>query len=165
MRLPLAAIFLPPATEVCEGYVFTHVCQSFCSLGGGALQAHTQGEVEGYGWGRGLQGHTQGAGWGVWWGRGLQAYIRGFGGGLAGGISRPTLGVEGAQAHTQGVAQAHTWGILSRSRRGCLQACTEADTPLLECILVMTYFIGPGGGGGMALGPMPGPATANVEED
>ena len=26
---------LPPANEVCEGYVFTPVCQSFCSGGGG----------------------------------------------------------------------------------------------------------------------------------
>ena len=25
---------LPPANEVCEGCVFTHVCQSFCSRGG-----------------------------------------------------------------------------------------------------------------------------------
>ena len=25
---------LPPANEVCEGYVFTPVCQSFCSWGG-----------------------------------------------------------------------------------------------------------------------------------
>ena len=27
--------FLPPANEVCEGYVFTPVSQSFCSQGGG----------------------------------------------------------------------------------------------------------------------------------
>ena len=27
-------ILLPPANEVCEGYVFTPVCQSFCSQGG-----------------------------------------------------------------------------------------------------------------------------------
>ena len=26
---------LPPANEVCEGYAFTRVCQSFCSRGGG----------------------------------------------------------------------------------------------------------------------------------
>ena len=26
--------FLPPANEVCEGYVFTPVCQSFCSQEG-----------------------------------------------------------------------------------------------------------------------------------
>ena len=25
---------MPPANEVCESYVFTHVCQSFCSRGG-----------------------------------------------------------------------------------------------------------------------------------
>ena len=28
-------MFLPPANEVCEGYVFTPVCQSFCSRGVG----------------------------------------------------------------------------------------------------------------------------------
>ena len=28
-------MFLPPANVVCEGYVFTRVCQSFCSRGGG----------------------------------------------------------------------------------------------------------------------------------
>ena len=28
---------LPPANEVCERYVFTSVCQSFCSRGGGCL--------------------------------------------------------------------------------------------------------------------------------
>ena len=28
-------VLLPPANEVCEGYVFTPVCQSFCSQGGG----------------------------------------------------------------------------------------------------------------------------------
>ena len=27
-------MLLPPANEVCEGYVFTPVCQSFCSPGG-----------------------------------------------------------------------------------------------------------------------------------
>ena len=26
--------FLPPANEVCEGYVFTPVCQSFCTWAG-----------------------------------------------------------------------------------------------------------------------------------
>ena len=30
------SLFLPPANEVCEGYVFTPVCQSFCSRVGGA---------------------------------------------------------------------------------------------------------------------------------
>ena len=29
--------FLPPTNEVCKGYVFTPVCQSFCSWGGGCL--------------------------------------------------------------------------------------------------------------------------------
>ena len=31
---------LPPGNEVCEGYVFTPVCQSFCSWGGVPEQVH-----------------------------------------------------------------------------------------------------------------------------
>ena len=31
-------IYLPPTNEVCEGYVFTPVCQSFCSQGGGGAR-------------------------------------------------------------------------------------------------------------------------------
>ena len=33
------AFLLPPANVVCEGYVFTPVCQSFCSQGGVCLSA------------------------------------------------------------------------------------------------------------------------------
>ena len=36
-------LFLPPANEVCEGYVFTSVCQSFCSQGGSTWQVHPLG--------------------------------------------------------------------------------------------------------------------------
>ena len=32
--IKIALNLLPPANEVCEGYVFTPVCQSFCSRGG-----------------------------------------------------------------------------------------------------------------------------------
>ena len=33
--------FLPPTNEVCEGYVFTPVCQSFCSQeGAGCISQH-----------------------------------------------------------------------------------------------------------------------------
>ena len=39
---------LLPANEVCEGYVFTRVC---LSTGDGGLQAHSQGEFQGSGWG------------------------------------------------------------------------------------------------------------------
>ena len=102
-------IQLPPANEVCEGYVFT-TCLSdilfkggwYCSMhcrflytGGGipaciaGLQAHTLGEVEG----SGLGGH--------------QAHTR--------GVSRPTP------------------REVSRPRPGVgvgIAACTEASTPL-----------------------------------
>ena len=51
-----AGQLLPPANEVCEGYVFTRVCLS--TGGGGGLQVHTQGEVEGSGWGVGVSRPT-----------------------------------------------------------------------------------------------------------
>ena len=61
--------FLPPANEVCEGYVFTPVCQSFCSQLGGSnpaciagLQAHTQGGAEGLGLGGPPGPHLEGVG-------------------------------------------------------------------------------------------------------
>ena len=37
--------FLPPANEVCEGYVFTPVCQSFCSQGGSTWAGTPPGQV------------------------------------------------------------------------------------------------------------------------
>ena len=66
--------FLPPANELCEGYVFTPVCQSFCSEGdclgsgggwgvwrGGCLGPDLQGEVGGSGLGWvGVQAHIGG---------------------------------------------------------------------------------------------------------
>ena len=33
---------LPPANEVCEGYVFTPACQSFCSRGGVSRPTHRE---------------------------------------------------------------------------------------------------------------------------
>ena len=147
-RLKLAQILLPPANEVCQGYVFTRECHSVHGRGvvsKRALQISSptpRGEVEGSGWGD-LQAHTQGE----------------VEGSCQGG-SRPTPRgkVEGSHQggspvpHPGGVLQAHTWGGVSRpTPRGvCIPACTEADTPpppsrwlllravriLLECILV-----------------------------
>ena len=77
VRVVLVTAFgflLPPANEVCKGYVFTMVCQSFCSQVGppgpqpggdvegsdrggspgphlGGLQAHTQGGLQAHTWG------------------------------------------------------------------------------------------------------------------
>ena len=39
---PFLLFLLPPANEVCEGYVFTRICLSVYR-GKGGLQAHTQG--------------------------------------------------------------------------------------------------------------------------
>ena len=57
--------------------------------------------------------------------------------GLARGVSRPTpkgelegSGQRGLQAHTQGGLQAHTWGVSRPTPRGCIPACTQADSPL-----------------------------------
>ena len=57
-------LFLPPANEVCEGYVFTPVCQSFSSQGGawswGCLLLGVPGPggclVPGGAWCRGVPG-------------------------------------------------------------------------------------------------------------
>ena len=37
---PTGMLLLPPTNEVCEDYVFTRVCQSFCSRGGVPGQVH-----------------------------------------------------------------------------------------------------------------------------
>ena len=81
-------LLLPPANEVCEGYVFTPVSHSVHRRGRGipACLAGVQAD------------HTQGRGWRVWLG--------GYSGPDPGGSLGPRLG-----------------------RRGCIQACTEADTP------------------------------------
>ena len=39
-RTKAAPLLLPPANEVCKGYVFTPVCQSFCSQGGVPAPLH-----------------------------------------------------------------------------------------------------------------------------
>ena len=57
MNEPLLRL-LPPANEVCEGYVFTAVCHSFCSQGGTWAGAppgagtHLSGQVHRPPWGR-----------------------------------------------------------------------------------------------------------------
>ena len=63
-RCGYALNLLPPANEVCEGYVFTPVCQSFCSQG--VSRATPKGEVEGSGQGVGSPGIHLGGGWEVW---------------------------------------------------------------------------------------------------
>ena len=98
----LLVLLLPPANEVCEGYVFTHVCHSVhgggwypnmpcrwypsmpCNWSPGGLQAHTQG---------GLQAQT-----------------------LGGGLKAQTGGSPGPH--------------LGRGGRLCIPACTEADPPM-----------------------------------
>ena len=56
--------FLPPANEVCEGSVFTPVCQSFCSqfTGGGIPACIVAGVLAclagGLQWGGGGVGHV-----------------------------------------------------------------------------------------------------------
>ena len=123
--------FLPPTNKVCEGYVFTHVCHSFCSQGGGipactaggipaclaGLQAHTRGEVEGSGQ-RGSPGSQLG---------GLQAH--------SWGVSRPTPG--GCPGpHLRGYPSMY-WGRHPPPSR---QLLLWAVCILLECISVFCCF-------------------------
>ena len=94
---------LPPANEVCEGYVFTGVCLST----GGVVSQHalqwgvvSQHALQVSGGGV-PQAHTQEGSWGVW----------------PGGVSRPTPRWGG------GAAGPHPG-------EGCIPACTEADPPM-----------------------------------
>ena len=108
---------LPPANEVCEGFVFTHVCLSTGKMVSqhdlqvvsqqffrwGCVSHHAlqvsrptpKGELEGSDRGGSLQAHTQG---------GLQVHTQG-------GFSKPT---------PRGV---------SKPTPGDIPACTEADPP------------------------------------
>ena len=62
----ITVAYLPPATKLGQGYVFTRVCDS---VHRGVSRPTPMGEVEGSDQG-GLQTHTQGGGWGVWLGEG-----------------------------------------------------------------------------------------------
>ena len=133
---------LPPANEVCEGYVFTPVCQSFCSWGG-SPGPHPRGRLGGL-VGGGLQAHTQGAGWGVWLGlagphpegklgglarRGSPGPHPGGSWGSGQGGLRPTP-MGGLQAHTCGVSRSTPGGCPGPHTRGWwIPACIEADPP------------------------------------
>ena len=103
-------VFLQPANEVCEGYVFTCVCHSVHSRSPGrvvsqhALQVFRptpRGKLRGLAWGGGLQAHPQG----------------------------------GLQAHTQvGVYPSMHWG-----RPPPWQLLLQAVCIILEYILVLVF--------------------------
>ena len=99
--------YLPPANKVCEGYVFTPVCQSFCSQGVGwgypsmhcrwypSMPCRSPGGSPGPHPGGKLRGLARGV---------SRLTPRGKLRGLALGVSRPHPG--GCfQAHTQGVSR------------------------------------------------------------
>ena len=131
--------FLPPANEVCEGYVFTPVCHSVHRRG----VSRPRGEVGWSGWG-GCLGPDPGGGWGS-----------------DGGVSRPRpkgkIGGSGQGCvcpgpHPAGWTRPTPGGCPGPGPGGCIPTCTQADTPpsrwlllwvvciLLECILVRTLF-------------------------
>ena len=134
-------LLLPPANEVCEGYVFKRVCLSTWGGvsrptptgggwgvwrgGGGSTGPHLGGEVNGSDW-EGLQAHTHGGGggWGVWRGRGVpQAHTwEGRLMGLAGRVSRPTPTGGG---RLRGLAG----GSPGPNPEGCIPAWLRQDTP------------------------------------
>ena len=106
-----ASSLLPPANEVCEGYVFTRVC---LSAGRGVSRPKPRG---GWGvWQGGSPGPHGEGGWGVWRG-GLQAHTRG----------RLCPGLGGIPACTEADTP---------SRRLPLRAVRI----VLECILVLKYY-------------------------
>ena len=54
ITLSIPLVLLPPAKEVCEGYAFTPVCQSFCSQWGGwypSMHCRSPGPHPGGSWG------------------------------------------------------------------------------------------------------------------
>ena len=125
-------MLLPPANEVCEGYVFTCVCPRGggwypsmpcrwypsmpCRSPGGCVSQHAlqvsrptpKGELEGSGRG-GLQAHTDGGSPGPHLGGGFSRHTPG------GGFLGAHLG--GLQAHTRGVSRP-TWGVYPSMHRG-----------------------------------------------
>ena len=110
--------FLLPANEVCEGYVFTHVCLST----GGVSRPTPRGDVEGSDQG-GLQAHIRGGCWGVWPGRSPGPH-------LGGSSPSPHLGGSPGP-HPGGYPSMH-WGRPPTSRQLLLWVVCI----LLECILV-----------------------------
>ena len=75
LKLRIAFTLLPPANEVCEGYVFTGVCLSTLGGGGlcmvilGGMHGFIQGGMHGFIWGgvcgfiRGVHGFSGGCAW------------------------------------------------------------------------------------------------------
>ena len=111
------SIFLPPANEDCEGYVFTPVCQSFCSQGGHAWLWEGVCVVAG--------GHA-------WlWGACMVA-----GGACVGVGGVYGWGEEGACVVA--VGHAWLWGGMHGIQRDTVNE--RAVRILLECILVQIKF-------------------------
>ena len=122
-------IFLPPANDVCEGYVFTHVWHSV--QGGSYPSMHCR-------WYPSMPcSRSLGGGW-------YPSMPCKFPGPHPWGKLRGLAGVGGLQAQTWGGLQVHTWvvswptpgggspgphprGVSRPTPGGCIPACTEAD--------------------------------------
>ena len=86
-QIKINAVFLPPVNEVCEGYVFTRVCQSFCCRWYPRMPCRSPGPHPGE--------NLRSLAWGE--------------------SPGPHLG--GLQAHHQGGLQAHTWLVSRPTHR------------------------------------------------
>ena len=100
-----ANLLLPPANEVYEGYVFTPVCQSFCSGGG---------------WTRGVPALG---------GCLLQRGVSGPRGVPAGGVSGPRGCLLGGCLLWEGVPAPGGWGPPGPHPRGKLRGIRSRPTP------------------------------------
>ena len=107
---------LPPANEVCEGYVFTPVCQAFCSQGGGACMV-----------GGGVHA------WGVGGMHGLEACVAGGVGGMHGSVGWACV-AEVGHAWQGGVHDA------SPQHYEIRLVNVRAVRILQECILVFNFI-------------------------
>ena len=125
-------VLLPPANVLCEGYVFTPVCQSFCSQGG---DVHSRGCA----WREGVRGRGvcvagRHAWQGVWQGVCMVGGVHGGGACVVGGVWQERCvwqgGVRGRGACMMGGA----WQIPRDTVN------ERAVRILLECILVQNMF-------------------------
>ena len=151
--------YLPPANKVCEGYVFTPVCQSFCpqGVGWGYPSMHCR-------WYSSMPCRSPGGSSGPHLGGELRGLARGVSRltprgklrGLAWGVSRPHPG--GCfQAHTQGVSRPTPGGVC-RGSWGVWPGGISRLTPRGE-------VEGSGWGGGLQATPLStGPHQGEVSQ-
>ena len=119
---------IPPANEVCEGYVFTRVCQSFCSRLGGGIPSCIAGGISHHA----LQVVSQHA-LQVSSGEVVSQHVL--------EVSRPTprrelrgLARGGSPGPYPGGLQAHTWGVSRPTPKGGFPSMDNTHSPAADAV-------------------------------